>query len=368
MTLVIVFFQHYYWLMICSDQTKVPIKLLSFLYEKGYYFVETFFVLSGFGMATGYARKLKDTEDVNIFSFLCARMKKLFPIMTVALFATIFLQIIWHLLFGTWFQVSEVTVYSFILSLLNISSGWFVLDKSLNMPLWYISALMLDYVIFYCICRVSKKDRGLYLFLSAATFCWGVSIIITGKCSDQAFTYYNVSRGHACFFTGVLLKAFVDYVNVEKARSRIATFFFVFFSFIMGCCFVFHSETKILASTQWLSQMIYGNVLSPMLIWICLFFRPLQCILRIKPLVFLGNISSSLYIWHFPLYQVLRLLTCKYSVYYGSLWLYTLVILYMLIFAFLSKRIIEPKLNTLFSSFMHGIHTDTKCQTDLCST
>lgn len=60
MSFIIAFFMHYNWL-VTSGIYEYPLKgeLFKLLYEKGYYVVETFFVLSGFGMAMGYSRKLR---------------------------------------------------------------------------------------------------------------------------------------------------------------------------------------------------------------------------------------------------------------------------------------------------------------------
>ena len=353
MIFIIVFFMHYNWLM----TNNYPIKILAIFYEKGYYFVETFFVLSGFGMSTGYREKLRRGTE-NVFLFLCRRMKKIWPIMTVALFTTSFLQIVHLYKFGHWYYVPEVTIYSFFLSLLNISSGWFVLDINLNMPLWYISALMFDYVIFYSICKLSKKSNSLYLFLIGVVAFWGLTIVITGIGSNKPFMYYNIARGHACFFVGVLLKEVIEYINIEKARAFLGCFLFVLFSVIMGFCFITHSETKILASSQWLSQMIWGNVLSPMLIFICMFFKPVKLLLTIKPLISLGGISSSLFIWHFPLYQLLRIFTWNYKTYYSSLWCYALIIIYMISFSIFSKKYMEPRLAILSKIWIHKLHKD----------
>ena len=65
MCFIIAFFYHYNWLM----TNNFPIRAMSILYEKGYYVVETFFVLSGFGMALGYSEKLRsDNYNINIFN------------------------------------------------------------------------------------------------------------------------------------------------------------------------------------------------------------------------------------------------------------------------------------------------------------
>ena len=59
--IIITFFCHYNWLM----TTDYPIKtaFTDCLYKKGYYAVETFFILSGFGMALGYSRHLGTDKD-----------------------------------------------------------------------------------------------------------------------------------------------------------------------------------------------------------------------------------------------------------------------------------------------------------------
>lgn len=286
MCFIIVFFYHYNWLMTSNYPLKSHIT--DWLYEKGYYVVETFFVLSGFGMALGYSEFLKKGKEINIVSFIWKRMKKIFPIMTVALIFTTILQLVYFQITKSWYYVSEVNLYTFILSLFNISSGWFVLDVNLNMPLWYLSALMLDYIIFYVVCRISKERKNMYLFLIIAVAFWGMTIVITGHKSDMPFTYYNVARGHACFFIGVILKEVYQYINNEKARKRIANVLAVFLFSIISLIY-FYGETNVLAGTQWLSQMMWGVILSPMLMWVCMFCTPIKKVLNWKPLIKLGG-------------------------------------------------------------------------------
>lgn len=284
--IVITFFYHYSWLM----TTDYPIKnvFTDCLYQKGYYAVETFFVLSGFGMALSHSERLGSDKNINIVSFIWKRMHKIFPIMAVALIFTTILQLIHYYMYESWYYVAEVNLYTFMLSLFNLSSGWFVLDVNLNMPLWFLSALMLDYVWYYVICRISKEKKNVYLFLIFATMLWGMSILISGHRSDLPFTYYNVARGHTCFFAGTILKEVFQFINNEKVCKRVAD---VFTAFLLGiCCLLyFYGETRVLAGTEWLSQMVWGVVLSPMLVWVCLYWNPAKKLLNVKGLIRFGG-------------------------------------------------------------------------------
>lgn len=353
--IIITFFCHYNWLM----TTDYPIKtaFTDCLYNKGYYAVETFFILSGFGMALGYSRHLGTDKDINIISFIWKRMHKIFPIMAVALVITTILQFIHFRMYKSWYYVAEVNLYTFVLSLFNLSSGWFVLDVNLNMPLWYLSALMLDYVLYYVICRVSKNRKNVYLFLILATTLWGMSIVISGHKSDLPFTYYNVARGHACFFAGTILKEVFEFIDDEEICKRIANVF-VSFLLIIICLLYFYGETRVLAGTEWLSQMMWGLILSPMLVWICLYWNPIKKLLNLKGLVKFGaEISMSMYIWHFPCYQVIRILSGGGSIsqFYAKIWFYMIVISFITIVSCFSCWVIEPKINKTIENIMNTV-------------
>lgn len=356
MCFIIAFFYHYNWLM----TNNFPIRAMSILYEKGYYVVETFFVLSGFGMALGYSEKLRsDNYNINIFAYLWMKMKKLFPIMTVTLLVTTISQIIYILRNNSPFQVGEVTVYSFVFSLLNISAGWFCVDTTLNMPLWYLSGLMMDYIAYYVICRISKLNRNRYLFLIFVFAIYGLSIVISGNNSDKPFMYYNIARGHACFFVGTVLKEIYEYVNVKKAREILGNLCFIVLLSIAVLVFVItKDETRVLASSQWLSQMVYGNVLSPMILWTCMFCKPISWLMRRKLLVDWGREATSIYIWHFPCYFFLRLiLPQQYIEEYGyRLWWYVCVILFISIVGCFSNKYLEPWLNKKTEEVVKAIH------------
>lgn len=354
--IIITFFYHYSWLI----TTDYPIKnvFTNCLYKKGYYAVETFFVLSGFCMAYSYSERLRIDKNINIISFVGKRMRKIFPIMALALVFTTILQFIHFNMYKSWYYVAEVNLYTFILSLFNLSSGWFVLDVNLNMPLWYLSALMLDYVLYYVICRISKEKREVYLFLISAAMLWGMSIIISGHRSDLPFTYYNVARGHACFFTGTILNEVFQFINNEKICRRMAIFFALVLSAI--CCLLyFYGETRVLAGTEWLSQMIWGVILSPMVIWICLYLKPVKNLLKLQELVkFGGGVSMSMYIWHFPCYQMIRIFSGIVPIhqFYTNIWFYLVVISFIVFTSVFSSTIIEPKLNKAIENIIYNLH------------
>lgn len=354
---IIVFFQHYDWLITYST-LNFPIggHLCEILYKRGYYVVETFFVLSGFGMAYGYGDRLRDHKDTSLFSFIWQRMKKLYPLMTLALVLTTVLQFIHMHVAGCWYYVSSVSMYTFLLSLLNMASGWFTVDVNLNMPLWYVSVLMIDYILFYLVCMVSGKQKNVYHILASGLMIWGLFMQITGKSPDLPFIFYNANRGHTSFFTGVLLHEIYQYINNEKVRKKLGNVLLVL---VIGLFILVYFTGGIVLEQP---QLIWGMILSPAIIYICLTCKLAKQILNVKPLIFLGKMSTSMYIWHFVLYQIVRILSYKISIdqFYSELWFYCVIIVYVIGASYLSNHFLEPKLNGLVARGVENLHCNER--------
>lgn len=155
--IIIAFFYHYNWLMNDGYGLSFPLDgyIPNLLSRYGYLCVEIYFALSGFCIALTYKKKIIQNKN-NIILFIFNRIKKIFPIMTIALLATTMMQYIHKIIVGNFYYFSDITFLNFILSFFNISCGWFTPDNTLNIPAWFISVLMLCYVIYYIMCSISR--------------------------------------------------------------------------------------------------------------------------------------------------------------------------------------------------------------------
>lgn len=353
--IIIVFFQHYDWLLPDGYGMSFPLRVSPVFYERGYYCVETFFMISGFLLACHYKLRIRGKDEIrdcaSLSNFLVKRMMKLYPLLILTLLVTTSLQFVYRFVSGHWFYVESVSIYSFLMSLLNVSSGWFVNDVNLNMPIWFVSTLMLCYIIWYMIARYLKSASS-YRSACCVIVLLGISIFLNPI--RMPFFYENSVRGYYCFFIGVLLYELFEYTKRYADGNEKIKFYSrgLFLSLVL----------VVIASYLWgidcvlgQPQLLWGSVLSPILVWSSVSLGSIMKVLSVRPLVLLGKLSTSIYFWHFSCYQFIRIIAEKteLKIYYSEAWFYVIVIAYILTISILSHTIIEPRI--IFKRKMKGL-------------
>lgn len=294
-------------------------------------------------MAYTYKKKCKlqlEKGEITLTRFLWGRMRNVYPLLLLTLLITTGLQFLYKNLTGGWFYVESVTIQSFLMSLLNVSSGWFIIDNNLNMPVWYFFTLMLCYILYYCILKFSKKDYDLYQILCLLMVIIGIRAFIVPVW--QPFLYENTARGYYCFFLGVLLYDIYIYHNkTERIRDISANIMLLAFVLIAFLVYEFGADT-LLGN----HQLIWGALLSPMVVWIALNSKLLNLLFSSPKLSWMGKISTSIYFWHFIGYQIIRIIAEYINLrqYYSSLWFYFAVVFFIVVISVFSCFIIEPRI------------------------
>lgn len=197
---VIAFIWHYQHF---SPQNGSPFGwLFPGFYQYGELMVEIFFMLSGFGMAMGYERKIAD-EQVTFSVFITKRFRRLFPLLIATLILTAFLQGIYLYKAGETFVYQGFDVYHFFLNLYGIQTGFLETDFSFNGPSWSISINIFLYILFYFVVWAGKKYRENFAYMY-------VGIALIGCCFLRWNLNYplmngGIFRGISCFFIGAAL-------------------------------------------------------------------------------------------------------------------------------------------------------------------
>lgn len=258
-------------------------------YDMGDLMVEVFFMLSGLCMVLGYEKKILNGE-ITFAEYMGKRLKKLFPIMLFTLLVTLLLQYIYARRAGGTFQYSNFDVYHFILNLLGVQDGILGTDWSFNAPSWYVSVLIWCYAGFYFIVSKSKQDEILTFRYILAALAGGAVIVL-----NVNFPLFNLlmGRGFACFFIGAILA--VIYRQRAKLYSQRMGYLCLLFLLIIGTL-VGLQGYGVLGNIR--MAMILG--IAPALILGILFVPWLSKLFTLRPLVYLGKISLSIYLWHFP--------------------------------------------------------------------
>jgi len=269
--------------------------LLAPLYDEGWRAVDFFFALSGFVLARAYwTPARKDRLFPNIWDRVC----RLYPLhlVTLALVAL-----------GQWYLTSQLhrgiyiyhltDLYHFVLNLFLIHG----LDASFNGPSWSISTEFVVNVLFFLAILLPRR-MAFACFIGAIV---ASSLIPTEGTGTVLIPLARTLRG---FCVGVLIYRLFTTLTGWRPPwlARAANVVFVVaaagaiaYPYLPGRYAQFSGALTLLLS----SALIISAPVSPVA----------RSILNRAPLIYLGEISYSVYLVHFPLQLALWLLAVRFG-------------------------------------------------------
>ena len=303
-------------------------------YDYGKYFVELFFMLSGFVMAYCYKGKIQAGED--FFPYMAKRYRHLYPLFYTTLLYMLVFQVLYNAVTGTYY-VYQVSVWHLILNVLCIQTGWLSLDQSFNGPAWCISVEIFLYILYYITTRAAKKDNNTYIIISGILFVLASVVLYRGGVSYPILNEYMM-RGVSCFYAGVLLCELNDWLDAGKKEKLAMTLFILFLAFRLALHFMpDHSF--------WENER-NGRMALILLEWPILIFASINLpwfrkVLEIRPLRYLGTISMDIFLWHIPVQITIKCVDKIFGldINYGSLSVWALYIVMVLATAAASNAI-----------------------------
>lgn len=279
----------------------------------GFFGVDIFFVISGYLISGIIFRGLKD-RTFSFAEFYAKRVKRIIPaLITVLLFV---IALGWAILFKEEFdEIIRYIVGSafFFMNfrLISRANDYFQTDAE-SLPLLHIWSLSIEeqfYIFFplicFCIWKFSRrKEAVLWWFVLAMT---AVSFASCLAISDGLYRFYFPTSRFWELGAGILL----SYAEVFKSDQRaevpqngtlksilsVAAFFL-----IVGVMVFYPTDAP---TPGWVSLF---SVLGAALL-IAAGSRALvnRTLLSCKPFVFIGLVSYSLYLWHWPLLVYFKL-------------------------------------------------------------
>lgn len=255
---------------------------LSLFYLHGSLAVELFFSISGFVFFWLYAIPIQEKKE-KLTSFFIKRFSRLYPlyILTFALVAT--LQIIYFKYNNYYFVYQLNDFYHAALNILMIPAWGFEQGYSFNGPVWSVSIEILMYSLFYLVCK-TKATRILSIPISIIT---GLFILNINP---------KISMGLICFFMGGMTFYLYDFFskNLGRGKSFIVSSLFLATSIVIN--YFFQDEKNLL---------VYLTLFPAITAW---FFSIGEFSnLAFKKISWIGDISYSTYLIHFPLQIVFSL-------------------------------------------------------------
>ena len=308
--------------------------LLAPFYQSGFKAVDLFFCLSGFIFYWLYAKNISDGR-MSFSKFIVNRISRLYPLHILTLFLVAFGQTLLRYQFETTLVTQHNDLYHFVLQLLFISAWGMEVDDSFNTPIWSVSVEMLLYLVFFVACWM----RYTHVIAIVAFSFVGILLIAV----DES----NIGRGFLSFFIGgitcvvystlkgggvssrllicggitLLLVWILVWICQIDERIRIGSYS-LYNMITVGKPFLFMGKDLIGAACLLIDAYCLQLFLFPAtVLWFALADVFICNVL--KPFSYLGAISYSIYLLHFPLqiaiYFALRLLGYSADIFYGNL-------------------------------------------------
>jgi peptidoglycan/LPS O-acetylase OafA/YrhL len=265
----------------------------NFLLGQGWQCVQLFFVVSGFTFYYVYDKKIS-SHEVSPRDFAVLRLSRLVPLCYLGIVAMLAVRIICRVAFGTVFDVTLTQVFGDFL-LINgelLHAG----GQPLNTPMWSLTPELFAYIAFFAATwkiKSTPKKLLLYAVITLAVcmqYDRGASVL---------FLSPNFTRVFAGFFMGCIACALWKHC-VEPRAKRVLTWSSAAVAVI---CLAgqFYSETLIDNYA-----FVYSVFCFPAIIIAALNIRPLRWVLELRVFRWIGNLSFSIYLLHYPLLYLLR--------------------------------------------------------------
>ena len=289
--LAVAFFFHY--IIVFSDSPLSGNIVGDALNKYGGYVVELFYVVSGFVMYMAYSNRIRE-GNVNFTKYLTDRIVRLYPAMIISVIVTIIPMWIGYAIWDEGVSNdSAVTLLAIFLNMLGLNGGTvsgFTAQTSVNGPSWYITVLLLCYLIFFGIIKLCRGSKGAENVAFTIVIILGIFLYINPM--NIPLMFVCNTRGYIFFFIGVFLS------QIYGKVSYVGNILMCVVSIGMIAMYYFASEHNLFMS----DSLEFGLfVICPIVMFFIGFF-PLEYICSNVVVKFLGGISFGIYLWNLPVF------------------------------------------------------------------
>lgn len=283
-----------------------------YLLPGGFLGVDVFLVLSGFLITSIMINEISKTGTLSIKNFYFRRARRILP----ALFLVIFASLLTGLLVLTPTEMNRLAM-SALAALGFVSNAyWYVIlgeygaASGLLQPLLHTWSLAIEeqfYIFFPLLLLVLKPARRPLGTLAVVLACLVLSLIaseVTTALNKQLSFFSPISRAWELLVGSVLALLLAQFPDASRPAPWVS-------KILPSVSLVAIVASMVLIDLSAWSHP--GLITAPvvlataLLIWAANGNEPVTALLSTKPFVFIGRISYSLYLWHFPIFAFGRL-------------------------------------------------------------
>ncbi|KTD73263.1 acyltransferase family protein [Legionella tucsonensis] len=284
------------------------------LFPSGFIGVDVFFVISGFLITNIIHNSLQDNR-FSFIDFYSRRLWRLQPVLICLIVSTILFTLIFYLPEDLIQYSKSARKASFFISntfFERITKGYFSPNIS-QLPLlhsWSLSIEWQCYLILpamiYCLCRINKKYTAKIIYLLTLFF---LVLALFFSAKEPAKNYYHLSSRFFEFLIGSCIVFSQNRLSLNKffldllSAVAILTLFYIATHENINVGFPNGYAVVLCCAT---AALIISGKYHPQSILIRL--------LSMRPIVGIGLLSYSLYIWHWPVLAFLRYLQIEETV------------------------------------------------------
>lgn len=302
----------------------------------GYLGVDIFFVLSGFVITRLLQKQFEDQGKLLLTTFWLQRLARIVPAYVVML-GTVGLLTALIFLPNNFkeFHVSWLSSLGFLSNHFFAEYGDYFSPAVSEQPLlhtWSLAVEMQYYLLFPVLFWMAVRWKAIWLLPMAAVLSAFVAVLLWQQSTDTQALYYTLALRVPEFLVGAVLAAHALPQRVGEAWRKL---FVVVGMVVIGASLWFVGANRFEPIAAYALCLGVGLVL-----WADLQFGVWHSTCRLAVVQWLGGLSYSIYLWHWPL------LAWVHYIYADLYWTLGWVVVYMLstlVLAYVSWRWVENR-------------------------
>ncbi len=299
----------------------------------GYLSVDIFFMLSSFVLCLRYQNEFKNKMEINSYqNFMKRRFKRIYPVYFICIIFTMLV-------------FKNFSIYNFIFESLLLNAYTDINLYNYNIATWSLSIEWTIYLIFPFILFVLQKFSKIFLITLLIVSFWILYHIQFLSVSIFNFRLMAISKIEPTYNLNIhfgflaLLRALISYF--------LGYLIFKYHKF-------FNHKIIFILSIILIIPVVFYNVNDVFIIILFMFFFAgllkenfISKFLQSPPLIYLGKISYSLYLFHVVIISIVRQYSLNSNFKVDTLSFFTVPVILSLLFAVLSYELFEKRLTKI---------------------